>query len=223
MNRNLFRTQRALVELGALLPLVVLLEEDEVLLARLATRRPQLLLERAHLVSQRLEQRHLLVVVELYWRRARKLLILTRAHRAHYFFMDVARRKAGRQQRLLHVRHGIVVKIGKGCHVVEAGGQHHLLMLRAPECRQKSSQRHRGDKATLHGSGYLAVGRRGSKCSKGVSWGASHLGHHRYFACPRCGTPRASLQPPAAPGGDIPVMPEVFLTPSRARASVYLT
>ena len=32
-------------------------------------------------------------------------------------------------------------------------------------------------------------------------------------AGPRCGTPRASLRPPGAPGGEIPVKPEVFLTP----------
>ena len=50
-----------------------------------------------------------------------------------------------------------------------------------------------------------------------------YLGHHPRNAGPRCGTPRASPRPPGAPGGDIRVMPEVFLTPSRARATVYIT
>ena len=54
--------------------------------------------------------------------------------------------------------------------------------------------------------------------------GHHHLGHqHCWSPRPRCGTPRASPQPLAAPGGDIRVMPEVFLTPSRARATVYIT
>ena len=43
--------QHGVLLLGALPPLLLLLEEDELLLARLAARRPQLLLERAHLVS----------------------------------------------------------------------------------------------------------------------------------------------------------------------------
>ena len=38
-------------------------------------------------------------------------------------------------------------------------------------------------------------------------------GLHSNFACPRSGTPRASLQLPPAPGGDIRVKPEVVLTP----------
>jgi hypothetical protein len=38
-------------------------------------------------------------------------------------------------------------------------------------------------------------------------------GLHSNFACPRSGTPRASLQLPPAPGGDIRVKPEVGLTP----------
>ena len=50
-----------------------------------------------------------------------------------------------------------------------------------------------------------------------------HLGLHCGFACPRWGTPRASPQPPGSPGGDITVKPEVFLTPPRARATVYST
>ena len=55
---------------------------------------------------------------------------------------------------------------------------------------------------------------------------AQHLGPHLGLlhssgACPRWGTPRASLQPPGAPGGDITVKPEVFLTPPRPRATVY--
>ena len=50
-----------------------------------------------------------------------------------------------------------------------------------------------------------------------------HLGLHSSEAGPRCGTPRASLRPPGAPGGDIPVKPEVFLTPSLAPATVYHT
>ena len=51
----------------------------------------------------------------------------------------------------------------------------------------------------------------------------SHLRLHCSFACPRWGTPRASLQPPGAPGGDITVMPEVFLTPPLPRATVHYT
>jgi hypothetical protein len=50
-----------------------------------------------------------------------------------------------------------------------------------------------------------------------------YLGLHCGFSCPRWGTPRASPQPPGAPGGDITVKPEVFLTPSRARATVPIT
>ena len=51
--------------------------------------------------------------------------------------------------------------------------------------------------------------------------GSADLGLHYDFACPRWGTPRASPPPPGAPGGDITVKPEVFLTPSRPRATVY--
>ena len=47
-----------------------------------------------------------------------------------------------------------------------------------------------------------------------------HLGLHSSRAGPRWGTPRASPQPAGAPGGANTVKPEVFLTPSRARASV---
>ena len=39
----------------------------------------------------------------------------------------------------------------------------------------------------------------------------------------RWGTPRASPQPPGAPGGDITVKPKVFLTPPGARATVYIS
>ena len=47
-----------------------------------------------------------------------------------------------------------------------------------------------------------------------------HLGLHSSGAGPRWGTPRASPHPPGAPGGDITVKPEVFLTPPRPRATV---
>ena len=57
----------------------------------------------------------------------------------------------------------------------------------------------------------------------GHTSGFTHLGLHSSGAGPRWGTPRASPPPPGAPGGDIPVKPEVFLTPSRARASVHIT
>ena len=50
-----------------------------------------------------------------------------------------------------------------------------------------------------------------------------HLGLHSSGAGPRWGTPRASPQPPGAPGGDITVKPEVFLTPPRPRATVPVT
>jgi hypothetical protein len=56
-------TQRGVLLLGALLPLAVLLECDELLLGRFDARRPQLLLERAHLVAEVLEQRHLLAII----------------------------------------------------------------------------------------------------------------------------------------------------------------
>merc|ERR1711938_434619 len=50
--------------------------------------------------------------------------------------------------------------------------------------------------------------------------GFTHLGLHSSGAGPRWGTPRASPPPPGAPGGDIPVKPEVFLTPSLPTATV---
>ena len=46
----------------------------------------------------------------------------------------------------------------------------------------------------------------------GHTSGFTHLGLHSSGAGPRWGTPRASPQPPGAPGGVIAAMPEVYLT-----------
>ena len=57
------------------------------------------------------------------------------------------------------------------------------------------------------------LGKDGKYGSIGCRTSGRTSGHHRHVAGPRCGAPRASPAPLAAPGASFPVKPQVHLTP----------
>ena len=67
------------------------------------------------------------------------------------------------------------------------------------------------------------LGKDGKYGSIGCRTSGRTSGHHRHVAGPRCGAPRASPAPLAAPGASFPVKPQVHLTPPRSRATLRIT